>query len=61
MNHDFCPDCGHLLTRVASRCHFCGWSERVDHFTYRELPPDRGDDLVFALEDAVYPDRNLRV
>jgi len=55
MDHDFCPDCGHLLSRIATRCSFCGWSDRMDDVAGRN---DDGEDLhalVYSLTDDVYP------
>lgn len=53
MDHEFCPECGHLLSRVANRCFFCGGSDRIDHFAYRGHDPETESDLVFGLKGAV--------
>jgi len=34
MNREHCPECGHLLSKNGSECHFCGWDERFDQYSY---------------------------
>ena len=34
MDREHCPECGHLLSKNRSECHFCGWDERFDEYSY---------------------------
>lgn len=60
MNHEFCPDCGHLLSKVTTWCAYCGWSDRVDDFAGQGFDPDTENDLVYTLADGAYFDQRLR-
>ena len=61
MNHEFCPDCGHLLSKRVTQRSFCGWSERIDHIAYKGFDPDKENDLLYTLVDEVYSELVLRV
>lgn len=61
MKHEFCPDCGHLLSRAPTPCTFCGWSDRIDDLAYRGFDPDRESDLVYMLADEAYTGPELQV
>lgn len=54
MKSKFCPDCGHLLSKRATRCAFCGWSDRIDYLTYRGLDHDKESGLICPLTDDVH-------
>jgi len=34
MLREHCPECGHLLSKTRSECHFCGWFESIDQCGY---------------------------
>ena len=55
MDHEFCPDCGHLLPKTLTRCTFCGWSQDNDDLAGRKFDPDLEEALVYNLTDNVYP------
>ena len=59
MNQEFCPDCGHLLSKRVTHCSFCGWSDRIDHMAYRGFDPDEENELVYTLADEVYPELGI--
>ena len=55
MDHEFCPDCGHLLSKALTRCTFCGWSDDMDYPASKTADTDQDDVLVYSLTDDVYP------
>ena len=59
MSNEFCPDCGHLLSKAPIPCVFCGWSEDAEHVLCKGLDPAREDVVVFNLVDDVIPGREL--
>lgn len=60
MSNEFCPDCGHLLSKAPVPCMFCGWSEDVDPFLYKGCDPVPENDLIFGLVDDAVPGQELR-
>jgi hypothetical protein len=60
MSKEFCPDCGHLLSKASVPCMFCGWSEDVDPFLCKGCVPVLENDLIFGLVDDVVPGQELR-
>ena len=61
MKSDFCPDCGHLLSKRLTHCAFCGWSDRIDYLAYRGLGHDKESDLLYTLTDDVYSELVISV
>ena len=61
MVHEFCPDCGHLLSKTATPCAYCGWSERIDYLAYRRDYPDDEGDIIYGLADDVFTEVGLRL
>lgn len=59
MSNEFCPDCGHLLSKSPIPCVFCGWSEDAEHFLCKGLDPAQENVVVFNLVDDVIPGREL--
>jgi hypothetical protein len=59
MNNEFCPDCGHLLSKRATHCVFCGWSDRIDYLAYRGFDQDMESDLVYTLADEFYSEPGI--
>ena len=49
MPDEFCPDCGHLLSRNVTRCHFCSWSDGIDYLAGHGFVPYQESDLISLL------------
>ena len=59
MHHEFCPDCGHILSQSWTNCMFCGWSDQVDYSAYSGFDPDSDDDMAYALADDISAENTL--
>jgi hypothetical protein len=51
MHHEFCPDCGHVLSQSWTECQFCGDSEDLVYSDDKDFDPGLDDDMAFALTD----------
>ncbi len=61
MKSEFCPDCGHLLSKRVTHCVFCGWSDRIDYLAYRGLDHDKESDPICTLTDDVYSELGMNI